>query len=112
MIHQLNSLYPVRYTAFALCVFGLLLSLFALVAFGVGLPVVLVCAALVALGVYDLQQTRHAILRNYPVLGHLRETQLYIQLQPKGLTLFDLPRPRFTRDYAEWQPIVDWLNNK
>ena len=22
MIHQLNSLYPVRYTAFALCVFG------------------------------------------------------------------------------------------
>ena len=24
MIHQLNSLYPVRYTAFALCVFGLL----------------------------------------------------------------------------------------
>ena len=42
MIHQLNSLYPVRYTAFALCVFGLLLSLFALVAFHVGLPVVLV----------------------------------------------------------------------
>ena len=56
MIHQLNSLYPVRYTAFALCVFGLLLSLF----------------ALVALGVYDLQQTRHAILRNYPILGHMR----------------------------------------
>ena len=41
MLHQLNSLYPVRYTAFALCVFGLLLSLFALVAFHVGLPVVL-----------------------------------------------------------------------
>ena len=45
-----------------------------------------------------------------PVLGHLRETQLYIQLQPKGLTLFDLPRPRFARDYTEWQPILDWLN--
>ena len=48
MIHQLNSLYPVRYTAFALCVFGLLLSLFALVALGVGLPVMLVFAALYA----------------------------------------------------------------
>jgi chromosome partitioning protein len=40
-----------------------------------------------------------------PVLTHLRETQLYVQLQPKGLTLFDLPRPRFERDYTEWQPI-------
>ena len=72
MIHQLNSLYPVRYTAFALCVFGLLLSLFAFVAFGVGLPLVLAFAALTGLGVYDLHQARHAILRNYPVIGHLR----------------------------------------
>ena len=61
MIHQLNSLYPVRYTAFALCVVGLLLSLFVLLAFGAGLPLVLVFAALVAVGVYDVQQTRHAI---------------------------------------------------
>ncbi len=44
-----------------------------------------------------------------PVLTHLRETQLYVQLQPKGLTLFDLPRPRYERDYLEWQPILDWL---
>ena len=79
MIHQLNSLYPVRYTAFALCVFGLLLSLFALVAFGVGLPVVLVFVALVALGVYDLQQSRHAILRNYPVIGHIRFMLEYVR---------------------------------
>ncbi len=46
---------------------------------------------------------------NLPVLTHLRETQLYVQLQPKGLTLFDLPRPRNQRDYTEWQPIIDWL---
>ncbi len=79
MIHQLNSLYPVRYTAFGLCVLGLLLSLFALVAFGVGLPAVLVLAALVAVGVYDLQQSRHAILRNYPVIGHLRFMLEYVR---------------------------------
>ena len=79
MIHQLNSLYPVRYTAFALCVFGMLLSLFALVAFGVGLPVVLVFGALVAVGMYDLQQSRHAILRNYPVIGHLRFMLEYVR---------------------------------
>ena len=29
-------------------------------------------AALAALGIYDMTQTQHAILRNYPVLGHLR----------------------------------------
>lgn len=28
--------------------------------------------ALFALGVHDLRQTQHAILRNYPILGHLR----------------------------------------
>ena len=29
-------------------------------------------AALVALGLYDINQDRHAILRNYPLWGHLR----------------------------------------
>ena len=29
-------------------------------------------ALLSAIGIYDLLQTRHAILRNYPVLGHMR----------------------------------------
>lgn len=79
MLHQLNSLYPVRYTAFALCVLGLLLALFALVVFGVGLPLVLVLGGLVAVGVYDVRQTRHAILRNYPVIGHIRFMLEYVR---------------------------------
>ena len=29
-------------------------------------------AALTVLGIRDLRQPRHAILRNYPVLGHMR----------------------------------------
>ncbi|MCB5411240.1 FMN-binding glutamate synthase family protein [Pseudogemmobacter faecipullorum] len=32
----------------------------------------LIAAALTLLGLHDLRQTRHAILRNYPVIGHLR----------------------------------------
>ncbi|MDF1486110.1 FMN-binding glutamate synthase family protein [Ramlibacter sp. H39-3-26] len=72
MIGRLNTLYPVRYTALGLCAFALLLSLFSLVAFGRGLALFVVAAALVALGVYDLLQQRHAILRNYPIIGHLR----------------------------------------
>ncbi|MEM1064086.1 MAG: FMN-binding glutamate synthase family protein [Pseudomonadota bacterium] len=35
------------------------------------LPVV-VFAALTVVGIYDVTQTRHAILRNYPILGHMR----------------------------------------
>lgn len=31
-----------------------------------------VMLGLVALGVYDLRQTRHAILRNYPIVAHMR----------------------------------------
>ena len=46
MIHRLNSLYPVRYTAFALCILGLLLSIYSLVAYGVGLAGVLAGVAL------------------------------------------------------------------
>ena len=55
-----------------LCAFGVLLALFSLVAFRVGWLALLVFAALLAVGVHDLRQTRHAVLRNYPVIGHLR----------------------------------------
>ncbi|MDR7095400.1 FMN-binding glutamate synthase family protein [Hydrogenophaga laconesensis] len=72
MLDRLNALYPVRYTVFALCVLIALLSLFALVAFGEGGFVFLVFGALSALGAWDLRQTRSSVLRNYPVIGHLR----------------------------------------
>ncbi len=79
MLAYLNTLYPIRYTAFALCVLGLLLALLKLLVFGGGGWVVMVLAALVALGVYDLRQDRHAILRNYPVIGNLRFVLEYIR---------------------------------
>ena len=79
MLGQLNTLYPVRYTALALCAFGFLLSLFAVVGLGVGWLPLLVLGALVALGIYDLRQDRHAILRNYPIIGHLRFALEYIR---------------------------------
>jgi glutamate synthase domain-containing protein 2 len=36
------------------------------------LPLFAFCLGVLALGLYDLTQTRHAILRNYPVTAHLR----------------------------------------
>jgi glutamate synthase domain-containing protein 2 len=72
MLDRLNALYPIRYTALALCVFFALLSLFSLVAFGVGLGWLVLFGALSVLGWYDLRQSKQAVLRNYPVIGHLR----------------------------------------
>ncbi len=36
------------------------------------LPLALLCVASVLTGLYDLRQTHHAVLRNYPVAAHLR----------------------------------------
>jgi glutamate synthase domain-containing protein 2 len=72
MLERLNALYPVRYTAFGLCVLIALLSLFTLVGFGVGGWSFLLFAALSAVGLWDLRQTKSSVLRNYPVIGHLR----------------------------------------
>ena len=71
-IKALDAQVPVRYSFMALCAFGVLLALFSLVIFQVGWLALLVCAVLTGVGVHDLRQTRHAILRNYPVIGHLR----------------------------------------
>jgi hypothetical protein len=64
--------HSVRYSTLALCTLATGLALFSLVAFGRGLPWLLLFGALTLLGVRDLFQTRHAILRNYPILGHMR----------------------------------------
>jgi glutamate synthase domain-containing protein 2 len=72
MLDRLNALYPVRYTALALCVFTALLSLLAWVISGDGGGLFLLTAALSALGWRDLTQTRSSVLRNYPLIGHFR----------------------------------------
>jgi glutamate synthase domain-containing protein 2 len=71
----MTALFPPRYTAFALCIVGLVAS----VAVALFLPhwwttwiAVALFAALTGTGVHDVRQQRHAILRNYPVIGHLR----------------------------------------
>ncbi|MES2975707.1 MAG: FMN-binding glutamate synthase family protein [Pseudomonadota bacterium] len=79
MLSYLDTHYPVRYTVLGLCGFGLLLALFSLVAFGVGLLMFLLFALLLGLGIYDLRQTRSSLLRNYPVIGHLRFMLEYIR---------------------------------
>ena len=62
-----------RYTIFALVGLASLLSIIASVVYGPALyAVAAIFTGLFALGIYDLVQRRHAILRNYPIIGHLR----------------------------------------
>ncbi|GBU14840.1 FMN-binding glutamate synthase family protein [Polaromonas sp.] len=79
LIQRLEAILPIRYFFMAACVLGALLALLSLAAFGVGWLVLLVCSALVGLGVHDLLQEQHAILRNYPVIGHMRFLLEYIR---------------------------------
>ena len=45
-----------------------------------------------------------------PVLGHVRDTQVYIHLAARGLTLFDIVPARVAKDLEQWQPICQWLD--
>ncbi len=72
MAAQMPKEFPPRYIALACCGFLVLLSLFTIIGFGVGWLTLLIGLVLCAVGYYDLTQTKHAVLRNYPVIGHLR----------------------------------------
>jgi chromosome partitioning protein len=45
-----------------------------------------------------------------PVLGTLRDTQNYIHLAARGLTLFDVAPGRVEKDLQQWQAICRWLD--
>ena len=45
-----------------------------------------------------------------PVLSYLRDTQNYVHLAARGLTLFDVARGRVEKDLEQWQPICQWLD--
>ena len=45
-----------------------------------------------------------------PVLGALRDTQNYVHLAARGLTLWDVAPGRVERDLEQWQPVVRWAD--
>lgn len=58
-------------TQFLTAVLILFIVLYAIIFFPI-YTVALIALALVIVGVYDLVQTKHTILRNFPIIGHLR----------------------------------------
>jgi chromosome partitioning protein len=44
------------------------------------------------------------------VLGYLRDTQNYVHLAARGLTLFDVAPGRVEKDLDQWQDLCRWLD--
>ena len=43
-----------------------------------------------------------------PLLGHLRDTQNYIHLAARGLSLWDVAPSRVEKDLEQWGPVTRW----
>ncbi len=73
----------------------------------------------VKLGIVGMRVRDHTIavdqLRHFldtlgvPVLGFLRDTQNYVHLAARGLTLWDVAPSRVERDLPQWEPILAWV---
>ena len=44
-----------------------------------------------------------------PVVAWLRDTQNYVQLAARGLTLWDVAPSRVERDLEQWAPLAAWI---
>ena len=44
-----------------------------------------------------------------PVVAWLRDTQNYVQLAARGMTIWDAAPSRVERDLEQWQPLLRWL---
>jgi len=71
--------FPIRYIPFGLCIIGVIASFSALELHHQVIYVLILFSSLTLVGFYDLFQTKIAILRNYPVIGHLRFLLEYIR---------------------------------
>jgi chromosome partitioning protein len=74
----------------------------------------------VKIGVVGMRVKEHTIANDQlhqflpelkvPVLGYLRDTQNYVHLAARGLTLWDVTPGRVERDLEQWRPLVEWLH--
>jgi glutamate synthase domain-containing protein 2 len=71
-LSRLNEMVPIRYLSWAGAIGLMLLGLFEALTQGSYWWLALIGAALSLLGLSDVTQTKKAVLRNYPVIGHMR----------------------------------------
>ena len=76
-------------------------------------------AANIRLGLVGMRVREHTIANdqlhqylatlNVPVVAWLRDTQNYVQLAARGLTLWDVAPSRVERDLEQWVPLKEWM---
>ena len=72
---------------------------------------------LVANRLIEYTRSAHALKqwldrRRESVIGRLRETQNYVRAAGMGLGIFELPAYQAWQDWAQWEPILSWLQSK
>jgi chromosome partitioning protein len=45
----------------------------------------------------------------FPLVAHLRDTQIYVYCARDGASVFDLPRSRAEQDWEQWRPLTRWI---
>ncbi|MFO1284879.1 MAG: ParA family protein [Burkholderiales bacterium] len=46
---------------------------------------------------------------DFPLIAHLRQTQVYVWCARDGASVFDLPRSRAEQDWEQWKPLTRWI---
>ncbi len=46
---------------------------------------------------------------DFPLVAHLRDTQVYVYCARDGLSIFDLPRSRGEQDWEQWKALTRWI---
>lgn len=49
---------------------------------------------------------------DYPIVTHLRDTQIYVYCARDGASVFDLPRSRAEQDWDQWRPLTRWITKQ
>jgi chromosome partitioning protein len=49
---------------------------------------------------------------DFPLIAHLRDTQVYVACARDGASVFDLPRSRAEHDWEQWRPLTRWLGRQ
>ena len=49
---------------------------------------------------------------DFPVVTHLRDTQVYVHCAREGASVSDLPRSRGEQDWEQWKPLTRWITRQ
>ncbi|GGI21295.1 FMN-binding glutamate synthase family protein [Oxalicibacterium faecigallinarum] len=124
---------PIRYVAMAIAVVLFVASLASVLLFNSGWWLLLASGALTLLGIMDMRQKNHALLRNYPILAHFR--YLFESVRPEIRQYFleedaaahpfsrnqrslvyqrakqDIDKRPFGTQYDVYQSDYEWINH-